>query len=482
MYQGKYLNPDSVRKKKKVKHSRKATVIFYSCYGLLILSFLIGMIVLTGWLKGWLVEFEAAQPDNASVEIFNEYFAEPDWIELYGMANKLEGQSFDSSEAYAAFMEKQLEGARITMVETSAGLSGGRKYIARGVYGDDSYYDFATFTLMDKKPEGEVISDWQLSEVVLRVKIGHDSDKPSVTYGYSILVDSANTVTVNGIALDESYIVRSVTTKAEEYLPEGMTGYRLTELYIDGLTAQPEVQITDPQGNAVAFAYDEQTRTYSQDLTQEQIPEAEKSALLSAATSYCKFMIRASDSQLTSWFDTSTTIYKTIVKTDSWMQGYSGYKFGDQKVTGYYRYSDTLFSAKVELTLNVTRKNGTVKVYELDTSFFMENQNGKWKVVEMTNVDVQEQITQVRVTYLYTDGNQIQSGMVDANAKRLSTPAVTVPDGQVFRGWATKSVGEDGQNIFTLIYQPAEDGTVTLSSQSTLEPMVLYAVFASEEG
>lgn len=478
MYQGKYLNPNTVRKKKsKVKHSKKATVIFYSFYGALILAFLIGMIVLTSWLKGWLVEFEAAQPDNASVEVFNQHFAEPDWIQLFNMADKLEGQSFDSAEDYAAFMEKQLEGARITMVETSAGLSGGRKYIARGVYSDDSYYDFATFTLMDKKPEGEVISDWQLSEVVLRVQIGHNSDDPSTTYDYFIRIDPANTVTVNGVKLDESHIIRTVTTKAEEYLPEGMTGYRMVELYIDGLTAQPEVKITDAKGSDVAFTYDEQSRTYAQDLTQGQIPEEEKSALLSAATSYCKYMIRASDSRITSWFDTTTDIYKTITKTDSWMQGYSGYQFGDQKVSGYYRYSDSLFSAKVELTLNVTRKNGTVKVYELDTTFFMENQNGKWKVVEMTNVDVQEQIVQVRMTYLHTDGSQIQSEMVDANAKRLSTPVVTAPEGQMFRGWATKSVGEDGQNIFTLIYQPAEDGTVTLPMQNTLEPTVLYAVF-----
>lgn len=480
MYQGKYLNPNSVRR---VKHSKKATMIFYSCYAALFLVFIIGMIILGIWLRGWLLDFEAAQPDNASAQVFNEYFAQPDWIELYEMADKVEGQSFDSPEEYAAFMEKQMEGARITMVETSAGLSGGKKYIARGVYSDDSYYDFATFSLMDKKPEGEVISDWQLSEVVLRAQLQHSSGDPdAVTYSYSFLIDPSNTVTVNGVALDNSYIVRSVTTKAEAYLPAGVTGYRMVELRVDGLLTQPEVQITDKQGNAVDVSYDEQSHTYVQDLSQGQIPDEEKSAVLGAATAYCKFMIRASDSRLQDWFDTSSDIYKTIIKTDSWMQGYSSYAFSDKKtVTDYYRYSDTLFSAKVQMELNVTRKNGTVKTYELDTTFFMEKQNGKWKVVEMTNVDVQEQIITVRITYKNTDGTEISSQMVDAKANSLSTPVVAVPEGQVFRGWATKTVNEEGQNVFTLIYQPEADGTVKLPAQNTLEPTTLYAVFAAEE-
>ena len=482
MYQGKYIDPNSIpkrRRRRRVKHNKKATRIFYCCYAGLILAFLIGMIVLTSWLQGWLVEFEATQPDNASVEIFNRYFADPDWLELYEMADKIEGKSFTSGEEFAAFMDKQLENAQITMVETSAGLSGGKKYIARGMFSDNSYYDFATFTLQDRKAEGEVISDWQLSEVVLRAKISHSTDDPQVTtYDYTFRIHPDNQVAVNGMLLDESYVVRSVTTKAEEYLPQGISGYRMVELYIDGLTTQPEVQITDPQGNPVEVTYDEASRTYVQDLTQSPIPDTEKTALLDAATAYCKYMIRASGSSLTTYFDSNSQIYKTIIKTESWMQGYSGYSFGSEKtVTGFYRYSDSLFSAKVSMTLNVTRKNGTVKTYELDTTFFLEKQGGSWKVIEMTNVDAQEQLTQVRMSYLYTDGTVIRQDMVDANANTLATPTVTIPAGQVFRGWATKTVSDEGQNIFTLIYQPDANGKVNLPTQNTLEPTVLYAVF-----
>ena len=307
----------------------------------------------------------------------------------------------------------------------------------------------------------------------------------SSTYQYTFLVASDSTVYLDGVALDESHIVRTVTTKAEDYLPDGIHGYQLTQLYVDGLTTQPEVVVKDAQGAEISMTYDEATCTYTQDLTAATAGEEESSALLDAATTYCEFMIRASSaSDLKKWFDSGSEIYKTITKTDSWMQGYKSFAFSDeQTISGYYRYTDTLFSAKVALTLNVTRKNGTVKVYELDTTFFMEKQDGKWKVIDMTNVDVQEQIVTIRMTYLHTDGTLIHTEMLDAGVNSLSTPAVTVPENHIFRGWATKSIGAEGENLYTIIYQPDENGTVQLPTDGTLEPTTLYAIFgATEEG
>ena len=486
MSQGKYSNPQprEKKRKKKVRHNKKITCGFYCFYGVLILAFVIAMIWLASWLKDWLVEFEAAQPENASVEVFSRYFEDPDWLELYEMADKVEGKKFDTAEEFAAHMEQQLGNAEITMVKTSAGLSGGKKYIARAMLSDGSSYDFATFTLQDKKAEGAAISDWKLSEVVLRVKFPGSSDNtPVTTYDYTFRIHPDNKVTVNGKLLDESYVVRSVTTKAEEYLPDGIHGYRMVDLYIDGLTAEPEVEITDAQGNPVEVTYDEDSRTYVQDLTVEEIPEEEKTALLNAAMAYGKYMIGAPGASLSSHFDSNSQIYKNIINSDSWMmQDYTGYAFSEEKViTGYYRYSDTLYSAKISMSLAVTRKNGTQKMYEVEQTFFMEKQGSKWKVIEMLNMDVQEQLITVRMSYLHTDGTLIRQDMVDAGAKVLGTPAVTAPEGQEFRGWATKTVTEEGGNVFTLIYRPDEDGKVNLPAQNTLEPMVLYAVFAEIE-
>lgn len=501
MYQGKFVNKDAAPRKKhptvnqtqllsqeenpKPKHSKIGTIIFYSFYGLLILSFIVGMMILMNWLQGWLVEFEASQPDQRSKSIFQEHFANPDWVALYEMADRCEGRSFDSPEEYAAFMEKHTAGAEITMIKTSAGTSGGKKYIARAILSDGSYLDFATFTLMDKKAADAVISNWQIDEIALHVLVKEVAPPPDApTYSYQFLIQTGGTVYVDGTALDESHVIRTITTKAEEYLPEGVHGYQTTLLKVEGLTAEPVVVLKDANGTEIPMTYDAATGTYAQDLTAAEAGEAETSAVLNAATIYCKYMIRASAAgEMKSCFDTSSQIYKTITRTDSWMQGYKSFAFEDnQTVSGYYRYSDTLFSAKVAMVLNVTRKDGTIKVYELDTTFFMELQDGKWKVIDMTNVDVQQQSVTVRMTYRYTDGTELRTELIDADSKSLSTPAVTIPDGQIFRGWATKSIGAEGENVYTIIYQPDENGTVVLPSQTSLEPTVLYAIFAAAEG
>lgn len=496
MYQGKYVNNDTPPRKKKPsvkqsallqneqspKHSKKATIIFYSIYGLLILSFIIGMIVVMAWLQDWLVEFEASQPDNASVRIFEENFSRPDWKHLYEIATRQDGYKFASAEDYAVFMTGHTKGASITMVETSAGLSGGKKYIVRAVFSNGDTMDFATFTLTDKTQGNDVIPDWQLGEVILRVdnKLMNNAALPA---GYTFLIRTGNTVTVNGTVLDESHILRTVTTKADPYLPDGLSGYQLTELYIDGLASRPEVLVTDSSGNEVAMTFDSDTSTYTQDLTSTAISEEEQSSLLNAATTYCKYMIRAvGKDALKGWFDSGKPIYATITGTNSWMQGYSSFSFSEeQTVSSYYRYSDSLFSAKVTLTLNVKRTNGTIKPYDLDTTFFMERQGSKWKVIEMTNVDVQEQITEVRMTYLQTDGTLIRTEMLDAGANSLTPPTLDVPAGKTFRGWATKSVGDNGENLFTIIYLPDENGNVLLPTQNTLKPTTLYAIFGQTE-
>lgn len=498
MYKGKYASTDTTPRKKKptVKqsdllqdkssqekpsHSKNGTLIFYSIYGAITLAMVIGIVVLLCWLNGWLVEFEASQPDQVSQNIYQQMFSSPDWKKLYNSANQKTGHLFDSAEEYAAFMTEKLEGSTITMIETSAGLSGGKKYIIRATFSDGKYMDFATFTLSDHKKEGDKISDWQLNELVLRVDSALvPKDPVPDTYHCTILIDSSNTVSVDGKVLDESYILRTVTTKAGEYLPQGITGYTLSELFIDGLAEPPQVVVTDAAGNEIPMNYDEATCTYAQDLSQAPIGEDEKTSLMNAATTYCLYMIeKAGKSQLKQYFDASKPVYNSIATTDPWMQGFSRYEFSqEQTVSDYYRYSDTLFSARVTLTLNVTRGDGSVKPYELDTTFFLEKQGEKWMVIDMTNVDVQEQITSVRMTFLQTDGTLIHTEMVNADSRSFASPTVVIPEGKTFRGWAIKTVGENGENVFAVTYLPT-DGVINVSG--TLAPTTLYAIFSTAE-
>lgn len=475
MYQGKYQNsetespkpaPRRRAAKKRKTAPRKGTIVFYGIYGALILMFFIGMGIAMNALKNWLVSYEASQPKVKCQQVFEDLFADPDWAELYTLAN-CESSAFENKDTYAAHMESALGDTELTYVETSAGLSGDKKYIVKA--GSDK---IATFTLTAEDKDAK-IPDWQLGTVELFYDRNVD---------LTVITDPDCTVTVNGVALDESYTVRTVSTAAENYLPEGVHGYRLSEKYVSGLLCQPQVAATDANGEPVELSYDAATRTYTQDLTPAAIGNSEQTTLVTAAKTYCQYMIGAVGSwELRSCFDPTTQIYNTITTNATWMQGYTGYDFGDAAITNYYRYSDDLYSAIVSISLNVTRKNGTVKEYSLSSTFLLENQSGSWMVTEMTNVDIQEQTTLVRLTYKNGD-TLVSSELVDAETSKLTPPAVTAPEGQVFSGWFTETVDEKGNKTMSLAFLPGEDGSVSLPSGSALEPMTLYALFEAEEG
>lgn len=451
------------RNKHKRKQASGGTILFYSVYLLVILIFLIGMSLVLNALNDWLVRYEASQPKVKCQQVFSELFADPDWAALYEQAGA-EDTVFENAETYADYMEKHTE--TLTYIETSAGLSGDKKYIVRA--GSEK---IATFTLTADNKDAE-IPDWKLGTVELIL-----DRKLDIT----VLASPDCTVTVNGIPADESFVRRTVATAAEHYLPEGVHGYRLQELYISGLLTEPVVAAYDKDGEAVDLIYDEQTRTYSQKTADSTaISDSEKTAVLTAAETYCKFMIgAASKTDLKTCFDAEAPIYSTIIKNETWMQGYSGYAFGEAAVTNYYRYSESLFSVRVSLTLNVTRGDGSIKPYDLNSTFFFSGKNGSYLVSEMTNVDVTEQTESVRLTYI-CDGDVLEALMVSAEAHSLTPPAVAAPEGKVFAGWFTETVDEKGNKTMSLAFLPDENGSVELPSDSKLVPMTLYALFEAE--
>jgi hypothetical protein len=178
------------------------------------------------------------------------------------------------------------------------------------------------------------------------------------------------------------------------------------------------------------------------------------------------------------YFDASSDAYSRIVKsTELWMQNHNGYRFENDAVTDYARYSDDIFSVKVKTDLIVTRTDGSEKVYAFNQSmFFKKNQAGKWLCFESTNVDVAEPVGKVRLSFMQGDV-MLTTDFYETDAKEVITPKLPVPEGQVFSGWVTVSTQEDGTTVYNLEFQPGDDGTVKLPEGNTLKPMTLYALF-----
>ena len=426
------------------------------------------------------MKYEASQPTTRSQEVFEKYFADPDWSQIYDLAG-IESSAFEDKDDFVTYMQEKLGGAELTYMETSAGLSGDHKYNLKNGENHIGY-----FTLTDKNAkdpsettaqtpeelaeELTALPDWQLGQVSV-----------SFTRNESVTIQKidGHTAYVNGIAVSDDYTTQIASTVAEEYLPEGTTGFRLIRQTVTGLLLEPEVTILDADGNPSTVVYDETTGIYTEQTEATTITSEEEEVVIDAAEAFGLFMIeKAGAANLAKYWKSSTDIYEEITTLARWFSGATDYEFVNETVSDYVRYTEKLFSARVAYTLNVTRKNGTIKEYDLDTTLFFEKQkSGKWMAIDMTNVDVQEQIAEVRISFLDANGNLVSTDFVKDDATELFAPVLTVPAGQVLDGWYQETVDASGTKTLTKVFESDETGYIEIPNGTTLEPMVLQPVF-----
>lgn len=419
-----------------------------------------------GMLRPWLTRYEAAQPKHACQEIFQDLFAPaeggPDWGRVYDLA-RLEDTAYRGREQFIRAMEDLTAGQALTYVETSAGLSGDRRYLVKS--GGDS---IAAFTLTNRG-DGES-ADWQLS--ALEMLLGRTGTVTVRTHS------ELHRVYVNGVQLTAGSQVQTIDTMAQRYLPEGVHGpWTIVWQTECGFTQQAEVQVLNVSNEEVPLVYHAEGDYFEEAEALPEISEEERALAIGAAETYAKFMIRAADAaQLRRYFDSNSQIYRTIRGSEIWMQQNNGYSFTDEAVSQYCRYNQNVFSVRVSLVLNVARSNGTRKPYALDSTFFFQRKDNSCLVFEMTNMDVQaEGIVCSRLRFM--NGEElVQQLYVSSDETDLTFPVVSAPPGQAFAGWAIREQSGDSVTM-TILFQPGEDGALELPENAIRQPMTLYAVF-----
>ena len=450
------------------KGPRLGGVIFYTLYFMFILVFFVATFFGLQWLQGWLADYQAAQPTTKSQEVFDQLFSHPDWGALYDAAG-IEDTPYEGKEQFVSYMENKVGDATLTFKETSAGLSGDKKYFV--LLGDEK---IASFTLSGQTAAITDIPDWELGGVELFF------DRSETFYIQNV---DGHTVEVNGVPLDDSHVIQIATTAAAERLPIGVTGTSTCTQEISDLMAVPTVTIFDKSGKSMEVSYDAETHTFTEHTEANTISDSEREAALNAAKTNCLFMIeKASKADIAKYFDTSSDVYSVIVNLGNlWVQDNNGYRFTKEEVSDYARYSDDLFSAHVVLNLNVTRKDGTTKDFGYDqTLFFRKQDTGKWLVYDATNADVNAPVGKVRLTFMNGD-TVLSSEFVKTDATELDTPLVSAPEGKVFIGWYRIDKYDNG-TTYTMAFDPDENGHVTIPNGTTLEPMTLYALFETPSG
>lgn len=239
--------------------------VFYKVYFTCIVLFFIGMACILVWLYGWLRDYEASQPTAKCNQVVAELFTNPDWGEIYDLSG-MEDSVFEGKDAYVSYMKDKVKDAELICSETSAGLSGDKKYYMK--LGEEK---LLSFTLVSSENPERGITEWNLGEISLVVNREQN---------VRISKEQDHTVFVNGIKLDESYTVMRTQTLAENYLPEGIHGPRFELQSVHGLLVPPEISIKDEAGNQLEVIYDSETDIYREQQNSASIDDNERKAAL----------------------------------------------------------------------------------------------------------------------------------------------------------------------------------------------------------
>ena len=460
------------------KRTTTGTYLFYSIYVVMVLALFIAIAIIMGALKNWIPTIiPNDQSKELSQAVFDQYFKDPDWAALYKMTypNATEAAVTE----YVQKIKDYIGARELTFIESHSSISGDKKTFKVHVDG----IGVSIFTLTTNDPDS-TNPTWYFDGIAVEL-----FPAPPVKPGfltYTIITLPSNTVTVNGEALTEEDIVRKVYTKAEEYLPKDVDGYNLVEYRVTGLDKEPEVKISDKAGNTVETNYSADTKTYTQVMPEAPTissADAEYQAVLGAAKVWTEYMIKGGTAGLKKYYNPSSQVYKDIVSGEMFRQSFSSYSFHPEEITEYYRYSDTLFSAKIKLDCTVIRKaDGYNKLFTVDSTYIFHYVDGKWMVYDLLNVEIQEQIEEVRLTFKDAQGNVLSSEFVNSSVKFLTTPAIEIPEGKTFDGWYAQSFKENGQEVLDPMFTPDANNTVNLAgNKDALKSMVLVPMFVDAQ-
>lgn len=446
---------------------RLGSVIFYTLYFLFIFLFFVGTFLGLNWLHGWLTAYEAAQPTVKCEEVFQQVFGNPDWGALYTAAG-IQDTQFEGKEQFVSYMTDLVGNSQLSYQETSAGLSGDKKYFVK--LGDQK---LAYFTLTPHGSTEKVtdIPDWQLGQIGLFYERNQ---------GTLIQTVDGHVPSINGVPLTEDYIIQKTAMRADNagFLPADATTPGTSIYRIDGLLTPPVVTVLDKDGNVMEAPYDSEKNMYVEKADAISIPDDQKQLALEAIKVYARYQIKeASTDTVAKYFDSSKDAYKSIMQTVlTWTKGNNGYEFTEDSVTSYSRYSDSMFSVYVSTKLNIKLLDGGTTDKPIKATLLFEKVNGNWKVTKMTNADIGQPVGQVRLTFMKND-TVLESKFYDMETDSLTTPLVSDEEGKTFSGWYQKATDDSGKETYSLVFAPDGNGSVTLPNGTVLSPMTLYALY-----
>ena len=351
---------------------KKKLPVFYKIYFTVLALLLVAAGAGLFWLRGFLADYEAAQPKHAADAIYAQYYASGDFAEL---AKKCAGDDpFLSPDALATYLTEACAGKELSWSSGTA-TDGQPTYVVKA--GD---VKISSFTLRQKEEPGARFARYEADTFTCFYQ----------TDTAAVVAPAGYTVSVNGIDLSKKYITeKDLPGEGDHLLPEGVAGVKYNRYEVTILSGAPIVTTaSSPEGVPAPIAYDETEQVWKASPLFDDSLEAEHAAFtIEAVEAYARYMSAdASFGAISGYFDPDSALYEDVRDTITYFViDHDSVDFENAAASEFYGYSDDVFSCHVTLTQVLTQGTNQFRDYFDYTLFFRYTDTDEWKICGMIN-------------------------------------------------------------------------------------------------
>ena len=313
--------------------------VFYIC----LLILIVAVVALTEFgksvLKDVLKEYEDSQPKYVAEDFLESNF-DSGIGETCAKLFASQISAYETEESIAAYFDQITAEKEFALQSVSSGVGGDLQYVVKC---DNK--KFVTFSVVKSGETTEHGFDlYRLSDVALNEKLLN---------AYSVEVPLGYSLTVNGIAADETYCLGDrIETESKEFMPEGVDGIVYTTYTFDKMCEVPTFAVTAPSGKACEVVQKENGAYHAKIVYDDALADAYSEYVIEATKAYaCYLQKDATFGKVGKYMDPTSQLYANIKSSPNWMViDHTSYDFEDITTSEFYAYSEDVFSCRVTLT------------------------------------------------------------------------------------------------------------------------------------
>ncbi len=373
------------RRRKYTKYTRthlKIRNLRFFIFWLVLVGLLVWALVrIHAYFDGCLRQLESIQYSYVADDMA-KIFTEKRFDELFDYEQNKDAQYLESREDYIAYLTKLAGEAEIEYTQISSPNPREKRYM---VTADGKA--FAEFTLKETGEEYTyemipLIGYTDGDKIYAPGDIYIDTIHP-VTYDYT--VPDYATVTVNGQALDKSYLVgQPEDLFFADHLYKGVKGYQLVSYRFNCAMGEPEIAVTDAEGQSVPLEeVGQDSYRFVFLYNDEELKPTFENGAVEFVKQWCLYSThntkRANVLEKVLAGSSAESFIRNYEST--WITSADTYAFRDVSTCNYAMLSDKLLTCEVSLTYHTVSKrkeNDYLNRYRL----YVVNTGNSWKVYD----------------------------------------------------------------------------------------------------